>query len=178
MVSQHTLPNFRQQQGMVLIIGLVMLLLMTIVALAAIRGSGTQELMAGNMRDRNMAFQAAEAGLRVAEELLDDPSLLAFNNTNGLYLDLGASNDELPSEWSESDWQANSAAVGLNLEGVASPPRYVIEQLTRLPAAGTEGGAIDFSSQLGAQENIYYRITSRGTGGSNNAVVLLQTIVR
>lgn len=168
-----------KQQGMVLIIGLVMLLLMTIVGLAAIRGTGLQELMAGSMRDRNLAFQSAEAGLRFAEEMLENPASLSFNGSNGLYTDLGQNTSmAMATEWSAADWASNSAATNLTLAGLSAQPRYVIEELSRLPTAGSEGGAIDFSSQLNLQENTYYRITSRATGGSENAVVILQSIVR
>lgn len=167
------------QRGVVLVVGLVMLLLMTIVGLAAIRGTGMQELMAGSMRDRNLAFQSAEAGLRFAEEMLVDPSGLAFNGANGLYRDLGQNdNMEMAVLWEEADWGANGAMSTLNLSGLSAQPSYVIEELARLSAAGSEGGAIDFASQLNAQENIYYRVTSRGSGGSDTAVVVLQTIVR
>jgi hypothetical protein len=55
------------QSGMVLLVALVMVGLMSIIAVAAIRGSNMQEAMAGNLRDRNLAFQSAEAGLRIGE---------------------------------------------------------------------------------------------------------------
>ena len=59
-----------RQRGALLIVALVMVLLIAIVGMAAIRGTGLQEAMSGNMRDRNIAFQAAESALRSGEVLV------------------------------------------------------------------------------------------------------------
>lgn len=53
--------------GAVLLVSLVMLLLLTLVGLAGMRMVQLEERMAGNLRDRQMAFQAAEAALRAGE---------------------------------------------------------------------------------------------------------------
>lgn len=50
-----------------MIIGLVMLLLLTIIMLAAMRVTSLEEKMAGNLRNQNIAFQAAESALREGE---------------------------------------------------------------------------------------------------------------
>ena len=54
----------KQQQGAVLIMALLLLLIMTLLGVSAMQGSVMDERMAGNMHDHNMAFQAAESGLR------------------------------------------------------------------------------------------------------------------
>lgn len=53
-----------KQQGMVLLISLVLLLILTIVAISAVTLSGSQERMAANSQQQNVAFQAAESGLQ------------------------------------------------------------------------------------------------------------------
>jgi type IV pilus assembly protein PilX len=63
--------NYKQQSGITLIIGLVMLLLLTIIMLAAMRVTSLEERMAGNLRNQNIAFQAAESALREAEAFID-----------------------------------------------------------------------------------------------------------
>ncbi|MEQ1557357.1 MAG: PilX N-terminal domain-containing pilus assembly protein [Methyloglobulus sp.] len=60
--------KLKQQRGVVLLVSLIMLLLLTIIGLTGVQTSGLEEKMAGNMRDRNLAFQAAEAALRDAEK--------------------------------------------------------------------------------------------------------------
>lgn len=64
-----------QQRGAVLIVALIMLLLLTLIGMASIRGTSLQENMAGNMRDSNLALQAAEAALRRGEEVVEDKFL-------------------------------------------------------------------------------------------------------
>lgn len=63
------------QRGATLIIALIMLLLLTIIGLSSMRGTSLQESMAGNMRDGNLAFQAAEAALRQGEGVMDGKNL-------------------------------------------------------------------------------------------------------
>lgn len=58
----------RSQHGMVLVTGLLLLVLVTLVVLGASRGGRLQTVMAGNTRDRDLAFQAAEAALLDGEE--------------------------------------------------------------------------------------------------------------
>lgn len=55
------------ERGAVLLVSLVMLLLLTLIGLAGLRMVQLEERMAGNLRDRQMAFQAAEAALRAGE---------------------------------------------------------------------------------------------------------------
>ena len=56
-----------KQHGAVMITALMILLLMTIFGISTMDTNILEEKMAGNMRDRNVAFQAAEAALRAGE---------------------------------------------------------------------------------------------------------------
>ena len=49
---------------------MVLLLLMTAISLTSLKAIKTDERLAGNLQDRYLAFQAAEAALREAEEFL------------------------------------------------------------------------------------------------------------
>ncbi|MEX6501654.1 pilus assembly PilX family protein [Pseudomonas zhanjiangensis] len=73
----------QKQEGAVLLICLVMLLVLTMIGISSMSNSTLQERMAGGARDYNQAFQAAEAALRVGEahvrqqvEASADPTLL------------------------------------------------------------------------------------------------------
>ncbi|MEW6478935.1 MAG: PilX N-terminal domain-containing pilus assembly protein [Pseudomonadota bacterium] len=57
----------RRQRGAVLVVGLIILVVLTLLGVQAMRTNVAQERMAGNMRDRYTAFQAAESVLRVGE---------------------------------------------------------------------------------------------------------------
>ena len=56
-----------RQTGVSLVVSMVFILILAFLGLAAMRNSTLQERMANNMRDRNIALQAAELALRDAE---------------------------------------------------------------------------------------------------------------
>lgn len=55
------------QQGVALIIALILLVVMTLFGLLGLRTIANEERLAGYVYDRSLAFQGAEAALRVAE---------------------------------------------------------------------------------------------------------------
>jgi type IV pilus assembly protein PilX len=59
--------KMRAQRGAVLVVALMFLVVLTLLALTSMSGTTLEERMAGQYRDLNIAFQAAEAGLRDAE---------------------------------------------------------------------------------------------------------------
>lgn len=153
----------RYQQGSALIISLVFLLLLTMIGVTSIQDSTLQERMAGNERDRNLAFQAAEAALREAEAFLRENSpAFTASGTGGL---LSPSYTGLKPSAATYPWATRSQA-GSSLTGVSAAPRYAIEWITTQ--------AIGPSDQIDVVTINSYRITARAVGGSTDAVVLLQ----
>lgn len=59
-----------RQRGAALVVGLVLLVVVTLVGVGAMQTTTLQEKMAGNLRDSNLSFQAAEAALRHCEGIL------------------------------------------------------------------------------------------------------------
>lgn len=57
-----------RQQGAVLMVSLIMLLLLTVIAVTASNTSTLQTRMANNSQLQNIAFQAAESGIRHGQE--------------------------------------------------------------------------------------------------------------
>ncbi|WP_169449461.1 pilus assembly PilX family protein [Marinimicrobium agarilyticum] len=167
-----------RQGGAVLILGLIMLLLMTIVGLAAVRGTGLQETMASNMRQRHIAFHAAEAGLREAEDELKNLVNKTFDGTEkGLLADQGQLGQPLVARWDADDWLENSILTDLELVNIkeANRPRYVVEEV-RVPD-------IEVRKMLGCSQDPeefcfdvdYFRVSSRGVSGSGEAEAVLQS---
>lgn len=185
-IGNNGMPVVRQR-GVVLLLALIMLLLMTVVGLAAIRGTGLQETMAGNMRERTIAFQHAEAGLRVGEDWIEDTPIsnMNFDGGNGLYRDLGLPENNMFNngvrEWTGQQWGERSTSSGLALvgDGEFPAPRYVIEEQTIPPllCAEDDGSAIDLGS-LPEGPCIYYRVTARGVSASGNSDALVQSSFR
>lgn len=70
MKSVNSLPVISshpgKQQGAVLIVSLIMLIVMTLLGLSTMNKAGMQEKMAANNQERVRAFQAAETGIAAA----------------------------------------------------------------------------------------------------------------
>lgn len=66
------MPNQHTQRGAVLIVGLILLIVVTVVAVSAIRLTNTQQILAGGMQQQMTVFQAAESMIRqVVAEIMD-----------------------------------------------------------------------------------------------------------
>lgn len=177
---QATGPGAKRERGAVMIVGLVMVLLMTIVGMAAIRGSNLQEVMAGNMHERAIAFQAAEAGLRTAEQFSDDNTLdsLSFGGSNGLFEDLSSDEDETPvADWSDNDWSSDGQQVSFSIDELSAQPRYVIEKvnvseysLRRMQGSGIGVGGTPTPTPT------FLRISSRGQDRTGQSDAVVQSI--
>jgi type IV pilus assembly protein PilX len=63
----HPTPFARAQRGMVLVTSLLLLVVVTIIALSMFRSFGIQEKIAGNMREKQRALQAAVSAQQYAE---------------------------------------------------------------------------------------------------------------
>jgi type IV pilus assembly protein PilX len=65
----RAIPNLSgSQRGASLLVVLILLLVMTLLGLAVLRGTLLEERMSANMYDRSLAFQQAESALREAED--------------------------------------------------------------------------------------------------------------
>lgn len=157
-----------------MVIALVMLLVLTLLATASARMTLMEERMTGNTQDRNIAFQAAEAGLRAGEGEAQVPVLPDFAvNEKGLYTPAAPGDAPV---WDGVDWTDEDEvlisdeladAPGQLADATAS---YLVEQLPRVATPG-ESLAADAS----VDEATFYRVTSRGVGVGGNATVTLQT---
>lgn len=145
--------QINHKEGAVLIISLIMLLLLTIIGVTAIQTNSLEEKMAGNMRDQNLAFQAAESALRVGET---ETATIAASD---FYT--GSTNPLSDINWANASVRAYKANA-----------LYIIEPPTITYGFGYEAGTPSSS----AQTNYWYRITARGTSGTGNAIVILQSI--
>jgi len=171
-----------RQQGSTLIVALVFLLAMTLIGVTAMQGTSQQENMASNLRQRNLAFQAAETALRMGENVVQQAVLPAFGTAAdpGLVMALTPTTD-VGAYWLDTYcWevrpgcaQANAAVyTGATISEVGQQPLYVVEQLPPVPARRTAGDSAKFQSLPDEQ---YYRVTARGTGSTNDAVAILQS---
>lgn len=162
------------QRGVVMVVSLIMLLVVTLLAVSSMQGTVLEEKMAGNAKDRNLAFQTTESAVREAENYLDGlVSLGTFNGTAGLY---GLTDGE-PYYASTATWSdATQHTVASADYGSYEAPRYFIKQFTVVK--GTEGAMnmSGYGDNKGTGDVTIFKITARGTGGNaDSAEVMLRS---
>jgi type IV pilus assembly protein PilX len=166
----HGRPRLRHREhGSALIISLVFLVAMTLIAVTAMRDTSLQERMAGNLRDRSLAFQAAEGSLRDGETWLLSP---AGRLAAGALLDEIAA----PDAWDGvAPAPSQPAAAGFVAGGLhdadpvyhVSPPRV----------ARARGGSLDIAGSGLPPVTVFHEVTARGVGGTDTTTVILQSTV-
>jgi type IV pilus assembly protein PilX len=176
-------PAFRQS-GAALVVVLMLLVVITLLGLASMRGAIMQERMAANTISRGLAFQAAEAGLRQAEIVVRDASGLTFPSSG---CDAGRCAMPEPDEepawadsgfWEDADqFQAGAPVVSYDGE-VSISPRFVIEDFGTSVSGGGASDCIDVSKPcIKTSEQSVYRITSRAATVTG-VEVIVQSLYR
>ncbi len=167
-------PFGAHERGAVLVVSMIFLMIITLIAIGSIRDTVLEEKMAGNTRDRNIAFQSAESGVREAEQFIEGiTSLGDFDSAPGLY---GRTAVE-PEFWNDAVWQSQGQHVVAESEyGAYAPPRYMVKHVTTV--TGTEGALnmSGYGDNKGTGDVTVFRITVRGTGGNaDSAEVILRS---
>lgn len=174
------MPSRRKQQGAILVISLLLLLILTVLGLAVMRMTRMQERMAGNTRDLNLALQGAEAALREGEARIlafgtvkpnalstADCSVPTLTVCQRTALPIGIA--EQPADW----WTANALEFGaagtVELDGLREDPRYTVEEVGIKPQ-----GDLGIGHEP-PQDNYVYQITARSTGASGQTNTVLQS---
>jgi len=188
------LPAATEQRGVALVVALILLVLITLVGLAAVSGTIMQQKMSSNFYDRDVAFQAAEAALRQAQVAIGGATASAAAPA-GFYdcsppapNGTGANNQCQTNPFNDSAMASYIVPVGKTTYDAgamaASQPQYIVQYMGKfaLPTppvrqlSGCSGylpcsppGLVDF-----------YRITARsGPANANGrASVTLQSVYR
>ena len=162
---------FSGERGAALIVSLLMLVVMTMIGVSAMQTTALEEKMAGNQRDLNQAFQAAEAALRDAEIWLRNQTgepVPVGNGSTGVF-----TRDALDpnGNWWKTigNWASGTEVAGIG--GVQTLPSRVIEGFGFIT-----DGSLTIGQTTGQTPRILYRVTARGTGGTDSATVVVQTI--
>lgn len=161
-----------RQRGAVLVTAMLLLLVLTIIGVTVMQMSRMQERMAGNSRDVNLAFQAAEGALRNGELFIGNQlsrPLTCSEAPCEVWLEGSvegsvANKDE---EW----WETNGQAFDLEpIDGLADEPQATIEELGFVR---TDGGVVMGQDPPDGRD--FYQVTARSTGGSGQAELVLQS---
>jgi type IV pilus assembly protein PilX len=157
-----------RQRGISLVIGLVLLLIVTLLALGSMRGVVLQARMSGSTHDRSLAFEAAEAALREAERRAATVASTDFPATacsTGLCATPALAAAPRWLDDSFAGWQAATAAVPAD----APAPQAIVEDMGDAP------NWLGCENEIPRQPNCTtrrYRVSSRSTADGRASVVL------
>ena len=161
----NTIASQSRKKGSVLILALILLLMLTIMAVAEMSVNSTQTRIAANTADEQVAFTTAEAALNEAvNNLLAGQYSNFAANTNGLYV-FNFNNDPW---WTTINWTAPGAVIPSFQGQSKAQSAFIIEQLPSIVKPGQNSGS---PTQV-------YRITARAVGASGNTAVILQSDVQ
>lgn len=165
MKRAHRAPQQRQQ-GVALLVGLILLIIMTLLGLSGMRSIVHQEKMATGTYDRSLMFQAAEAALRQAEERVesDKPTPTASGCVDGICTPLAASATPRWKDTSFTGWYTASTTQSL-----AGAAQYIVEYM------GSDYPC-DPSVETSPSTCKNYRITARSAPTAQRATVVVQSI--
>lgn len=186
-MNKHIRYKPQRQRGFTLIIAMVFLVLLMLLGTTVANNNSMQIRLAGNTRQRDLAFQAAEHALRSAgvalgdtsseesayiqDVISKDPAVATVAKPNHVLLN-GAAHANDAAYWKNTfDWSTSSSksVTGISSELAASNPRYAVEQMPKVsPCPGETGTSTCF----------YYRVTTLGVGKDDTAAVVLQSMYK
>ena len=166
--------RINRQNGAALVVSLVILIAMTMLGITSMRSSSTELTMAGNLRESELTFQAAEAGLRSAEAIVNNsisPSI--FDGSSASML---SKSDIDPDYFANATWEG-ATPLPLNLTGISTNPKYVIKYLgdwaqNPLSLINIGGGYADMPP---GQIISNFRVTVRGSGQTGRSFSTVQS---
>ena len=194
----HRIPS--RERGAVLAIGLIILVIMTLLGVTAMSTTSLENKMAGNLKDWNLALQAAEAGLRDAEtDIVTTGRVSGLTNvTAGCFAVMSGTPDERDGQcqsaagdttniWQTINWAdgavpqkyvkygsntllTQNPPVYTAAQGYAALPRYILQPVSDL---GRPGKSLVGPAESNKTKTT--RIIAVGYGGSAQASVMLQS---
>lgn len=157
------------QQGVTLIVSLIFMIVLTLFVTAGVRTTLMQERMSGYSWEQNMAFQAAEFGIRQGEDYVASysppPTYMSSTCAGGLCSKGNMPDWSSNTTWSSGNYKTISATgAWLNMTpALAEMPKYIIEHAGSAACLrGCEGGKTEI-----------YRVMARGVGKSASS----QTVI-
>jgi Tfp pilus assembly protein PilX len=162
------------QTGAVLFVALILLVVLSLLAVAAARMQTVEERIARNENNRQVGAGAAEATLRYVEANLQRGTYQNFGTSPGLYnLEseiLTYNGSVLPTlDWSSSAQTLTYAGPPLSAVPTVPAPKYIIESL---PPVVSKGNQLN-----GSKARPVYRVTVQAQGADQTSTTTLQSIV-
>ena len=171
--------------GSVLLVSLVLLLVMTVAGLTGVKMATLDEKVSGNYQDQQMAFYAAEAALKEAEQFIADNQFtladFTASCTDGYCFsgsdvgDVGSCDPGSAEPWQTGTLWSTSGqhrTTSVSISGISAQAKYIIEFRCYIPKEPS-GPLPDPANRWDWAE--FYRITALASGGSRDSRVMLQS---
>ncbi len=187
--ASHRMPSPRAQRGVALVVALILLVVATLIGLAASRGTMLQERMSSNSYDRSLAFQRSESALRAAEAAISANWQIATLNGIDCSPASGTQCAVVPADaftGTSANWIDVGGSYDVNSALSDGVPQYQIHLIgtgTADNTFGTEANAntTNYGSNVAPDTVAFYRVTARSSDPADSgdrAIVVLQTTVR
>lgn len=161
------------QQGIALVISLLLLLAITLVAVSSMQSSLLQERMSANLYDKQLSYQQVEAALLEAEVLLNVNDPVALIDGLGVY--------DLPVAGAEDRWNDTAvqwlSATALDDQNTTNAV-YLIEYMGDWPYPPECADVASKDKISVGCLSPTFRITARTVSDNGRAVVMLQSLFR
>ena len=163
----------KHQRGAALVVSLIILVAMTMLGITSMKSTTTELTMSGNLRESAITFQAAEVGLSIAEQVLengDEPG-----NTLAV--------DTLDPDYLEKETWTSAAVTTVDEElaniQAANNPKFIIKSLGEWnpdrDVSEVNPGFGGYGLTSTAQKVDYFRVTARGFGQTGQTSRTLQS---
>ncbi|MDR7191488.1 pilus assembly PilX family protein [Luteimonas terrae] len=175
-VSQSRAASGRRQGGISLVVVMILLVITALLGIAILRSAMMQERMSANVRDRSLAFQAAEAALRYAQA--DVLGGAAWDITPPAPGAACTADGVCPTDAAAAWKEVPLASYNFANAGLEAAPEYWIEYIGTGPAipGGCDVVGPEDVSDINCVNPIY-RITARSRSEGRADVVIQASVM-
>ncbi len=178
-------PTRGAHRGMALVTSLLLLIIITLLGMGMFKSFGTQEKIAGNLREKDRALHAAESAQQYAEWWLTQTTQAPTACPAGV-LDARLGQGQICSNWLDRDLGLNVATVPWLLGGA---PIGVKFQSPGMLTTGQTGSSVNDTMTYAGVPTFYiadlgpaadaqgeaYKINAYGYGGTTGTVAVVES---
>lgn len=205
-MKMQGLPTMKRQQGAALAVGLILLLIITLMGYAGMKGTMLQEKMAAGLHNRSLAHAGANSAIRAGEAFLynlvqETNGVNVRGTTNGsfrgIYSQLQDREDATSglnstvTAFKERNWTSTAGtnhnhnfSTASNNGSLNAIPQYIIEEVAATGGGGAGGGPNSQEFGTGSSgaagsatsEQRAFLITGKSQSGDGRTIQLLQSL--
>lgn len=163
------------QHGMALITGMLLLIVLTILAMSMFRGYGTQQKIAGNVREKNRAVSAAVSAQQFAEYWLSSKTPPAAVDCTGMNVSPVAQVCNNSPDFTVVPWILGTNSVGVTFTDFNKNATVNATAPTQGTYFATPMFYITDLGQSAAGPGEVYQIDATGWGGTADTVAVVES---